>query len=211
VSTQNANDSDTSGEGSLSPHPPFVLASASPRRRLLLREAGLRPVIEPADVDETQHPGEVPAEYVLRLARLKAGCVSERLPGAVVLGADTVVVLGQEVYGKPSSVAEARIFLRRLSGRTHHVLTGVCIVRGVPVHEAAWVCRTAVRFGELTDAEIDTYCGLVNTLDKAGAYAIQEHGHMIVAAIDGPRSNVIGLPTEEVLSRLAEFGLELPG
>ena len=197
--------------GSATASPTFVLASASPRRCLLLREAGLAPVVVPADVDEMQLPGESPTEHALRLARLKAACISERRPEAIVLGADTVVVLGDRVYGKPSSRHEARVFLHQLSGRTHEVLTGVCLVRRTPSHEVAWVSRTAVRFHELTDDVIDTYCDLVNTLDKAGAYAIQDHGDMLVAGIEGLRSNVIGLPTEEVLRHLPGFGLVAPG
>ena len=183
----------------------LVLASQSPRRAALLDGAGLTFRVVPADVPEDVVPGKTPSAHVARLARAKADAVAAQWPRAVVLGADTVVVLGDRILGKPGSEAEAGQMMRLLSGQTHAVLTGVCLHRLEPALVACWVCRTAVTFRELNAAVITRYCALVNTLDKAGGYAIQEYGDMLVARISGRRSNVIGLPVEEVLTALQQF------
>ncbi len=185
-----------SGQGS------FILASASPRRQELLRSAGLTFTVTPAHIDESALPGEPPEAHVLRLAREKAEAVACQSPGALVLGADTVVVLGETIFGKPASLTDAEQVLARLSGKSHNVLTGVCLRRVQPAHCDVWCSRTRVYFRELSSDLIRRYCALVNTLDKAGAYAIQEHGDMIVSHIEGLRTNVIGLPLEDVVSRL---------
>jgi len=183
------------------------LASASPRRRELLAAAGIVCEVCPADADEALLPGEAPAVAVVRLARLKALAVSPRFPDRVVLGADTLVVVDGEALGKPRDLAEARDMLQRLAGRPHEVLTGVCLYRATPADEDAWYTRTVVRFHSLDAAAIEEYLRRVHVLDKAGAYAIQEHGERIVAGIDGPFSNVVGLPVEEVTARLRQFSL----
>jgi septum formation protein len=188
------------------PPPVLVLASASPRRRQLLCEAGVDLVVDPATVDETARPGESAAAQALRLAVAKADAVAPRHPGQVVLGADTVVVLAGTVYGKPADLQDAARILGELSGRWHEVLTGVALVRQQPAWRRAWVCRTRVRFKDLPAASIAAYCALANPLDKAGAYGIQEHGDMLVAEIDGLRSNVVGLPVEEVTAALRADG-----
>ncbi len=185
----------------------LILASASPRRRELLAAAGIAFEVCPADTDEALLPGEAPAAVVVRLARLKALAVSPRFPGRVVLGADTLVVVDGEALGKPRDLAEARAMLQRLAGRPHEVLTGVCLCRATPTAEDAWYTRTVVRFHALDAAAIEEYLRRVHVLDKAGAYAIQEHGERIVAGIDGPFSNVVGLPVEEVVARLRQFSL----
>ncbi|MBN2450627.1 MAG: septum formation protein Maf [Lentisphaeria bacterium] len=183
---------------------PLVLASASPRRQTLLREAGIPFEVRPAAVDESVLPGESPAAHVRRLAARKAEAVSALLPASLVLGADTVVALDGVIHGKPEDRAGAEAMLRGLSGRWHEVLTGVVLIRCRPAWRREWVCRTRVRFRPLDRATIGRYCDLVNPLDKAGAYGIQEHGDILVEAIEGPRSNVIGLPIEEVLAVLDE-------
>jgi septum formation protein len=180
----------------------LILASASQRRRDLLSEAGIAFEVLPADIDESPLPGETPAAHVLRLARAKAAGVAAGAPRRLVLGADTVVALGTIILGKPDSLDHARAMLAQLAGREHDVLTGVCLRRLEPPADTSWVARTRVRFKPLSAAAIERYCALVNPLDKAGAYAIQEYGDMLVSDIRGLRSTVIGLPVEEVLERL---------
>ena len=194
------------GDGATEPAAPgLVLASASPRRQQLLRDAGLSFTVQPAAIDESRQPGEAPDLMVQRLARAKAAAAGEQEPAPVVLGADTVVALGDEIFGKPQDRADAERMIRALSGQTHSVFTGVCLRRAA--REAVWVCRTAVTFRQLTGPQIARYLDEARPFDKAGAYAIQEHGDLLVARYDGLYSNVVGLPIEEVLARLREFGI----
>ncbi len=186
-------------------HTFIVLASASPRRRELLHAAGVHFVCQPAEVDETLHHGEEPSAAVRRLAHAKAAAVAGRFPHEVVLGADTLVVLDGQALGKPRDLDDARRILGMLSGRTHKVMTGVSLLRLRSPHEETWCCVTEVTFRTLLPADMEAYIGRVHVLDKAGAYAIQECGEMIVAGIRGLRSNVVGLPVEEVAVRLAEI------
>lgn len=176
----------------------LILASASPRRRELLDRMGLAHVVVPADVDETPLPGEAPEELVSRLAEAKATHVlrAHAADRPVVLAADTVVVVDGTVLGKPADAADAAAMLRRLSGRTHEVLTGVAVARGDRVEVV--VERTAVTFAELDDAEIAAYVGTGEPLDKAGAYGIQGRGGNFVTRIEGSYDNVVGLPTRTV-------------
>jgi len=183
----------------------IILASASPRRRRLLEEAGIEFAVAPADVPEVRPPGEAPEAYALRLAREKAAAVAQNAPDAVVIGADTVVVLGQDVLEKPADFAEARRMLGALSGKTHRVITGVCLLRREPFHEDAWTTTSRVTFRRLSETDIDRYLSLIDPLDKAGAYAVQEYGDLIVERVDGSLTNVIGLPVEEVVARLQAF------
>lgn len=159
----------------------------------------------PAEVEESVLDGESPCSHVSRLAQLKASVVSRGHPDIPVLAADTVVVCDGVIHGKPADLAEARHILRGLSGAWHEVLTGVALLRRIPALERCWVCRTHVRFRELSDRDIEHYVSLVNPLDKAGAYAIQEHGDLLVAEVRGLSSNVIGLPVEEVLEVLGDL------
>ncbi len=184
--------------------PPIVLASSSPRRQELLRQAGIDFLLHPADIPEPCRPGEAPAQTVIRLAEAKATAVSELFPGRIVLGADTLVSLDGRALGKPADLPAAKALLHQLSGRTHEVHTGVCLCRKDDF-SCSWVCCSRVTFKELSHADIERYVSLVNTLDKAGAYALQEHGEMIIAAVTGDRNNVIGLPLDEVRQKLKEI------
>lgn len=182
----------------------IILASASPRRQELLREAGVPFEVHPAEVNEELLPGESPESSVMRLAALKASSVAAWHSDCLVIGADTLVVLDGKSYGKPANLEDAFRMLRELSGRTHEVLTGVSLLQyGQPAD--IWYSRTLVTFNILRDDDISEYFRLVNPLDKAGAYAIQEYGALLVENIDGLLSNVIGLPVEEVVQKLQEW------
>ena len=166
----------------------------------------MEPVIRPADVDETPQPGEDPATLVTRLAAAKADAVPAD-HDSLVVAADTEVVLDGAVLGKPADAADAREMLRRLSGRTHQVLTGVHVRRGD--HRTSAVETSEVRFRRLTDAEIDAYVATGEPLDKAGAYAVQGGAGAFVEDLTGSRTNVIGLPTATVLRLSGELGAPL--
>jgi len=191
----------------------LVLASQSPRRRELLLSLGLEADVRPARTDEAVRPGEPAPGYVRRVAREKAHAVPSA-PGEVVLAADTAVVLGSEVLGKPSGPDDARRMLRALSGRTHVVLTGVHGRRpaapGAPEAEEAVLVSTAVRFATLSDAQVDWYAATGEPLDKAGAYAIQGLGGAFVRGVAGSVSNVVGLPLAETLALLGRLGVAPP-
>lgn len=181
----------------LNPDETLILASASPRRRELLTQAGIPFVCHPADIDESAVHAASPEELVQQLASLKSQAVAQALrTQQLVLGADTVVALEGSIFGKPATMAEAAQMLRALSGRTHSVITGVALRRGEQC--ITRVCITSVAFKPLSDEAIAHYHSLVNPLDKAGAYAIQEHGDLIIKSIEGSRTNVIGLPVEMV-------------
>jgi septum formation protein len=178
-----------------------VLASASPRRRELLERAGISfgVVVSPA---EEIHDAAMEPEVLCELnATLKAEAVAITRPDAIVIGADTLVFIDGEPLGKPAGPAEARGMLRRLSGRTHRVCTGVCVI--FPGGRArVFHAITEVDFLPLDDGRINAYLALVDPLDKAGAYGIQEHGEMIVSAIRGGFENVMGLPVDMVVDAL---------
>jgi len=159
----------------------LILASASPRRSALLREAGYDFEVEPADVDESPLVAEPARAYVIRVAADKARAVASRYPGAAVLAADTTVVVDGEMLGKPVDDDDAKGMLGRLSGRTHDVLTGVVVVR--LGRESSDVASTQVRFRQLTTAEIDWYVASGEPHDKAGAYAVQGLGARFVEAV----------------------------
>jgi septum formation protein len=185
----------------------LVLASASPRRRDLLSQLGLRFTVAAADIDETPLPGEAADVYVLRLAREKARTVAERFPGTWVLAADTTVALGTELLGKPANPSEAREMLTRLSGRTHAVYTGVALAGRA---QESRVVRTGVTFRTLSAGEIAWYADTGEPLDKAGAYGMQGKGSFLVSGIEGSPTNVIGLPLGETLELLMRAGVPLP-
>src|SRR5512133_2600250 len=196
--------SNVAPEPSTMPAPHLTLASASPRRRELLERLGFRLAIQPAETDETPLPGEPPREYVLRVAREKARAVR----GDAVLAADTAVVLGSTILGKPRDADDARRMLRHLSGARHEVLTGVCVLRGADEHSA--VVTAEVQLDRLSDAQIDWYVATGEPLDKAGAYAIQGIAGAFVREMRGSVSNVIGLPLAETLALLRAAGVRLP-
>lgn len=181
----------------------LVLASRSPRRADLLTRAGYRFEVAPADIDERRREGEAPRELVRRLAREKAAAVAPRHRGAVVLGADTLVVVDGAVLGKPDGAAAAAAMLRRLSGRAHEVLTGVAL------HGAdGWrdgVQSTRVVFRALSPEDVAWYVATGESADKAGAYSIQGRASRFVTRIEGSYTNVVGLPVELVDGLLREF------
>ena len=186
-------------------HIPLILASASPRRSELLRAAGIEFTVRVADIDETVLPGESPGDYVRRLAREKAQAVAQA--GEMVLGADTTVVIGGEIAGKPVDAEDARRMLKLLSGQWHEVLTGVSLVsRDQIISEVA---VTRVKFSELTEAEIDWYVSTGEPMDKAGAYGIQGYASRFVEGIEGNYSNVVGLPVQVVYRLMKEFELRI--
>jgi septum formation protein len=191
----------------------LVLASQSPRRRELLQSVGLAADVRPARTDEGVRPGERPSDYVRRVAREKAHAV-EAAPGEVVLAADTAVVLGGEILGKPGDPEDARRMLRALSGRTHAVLTGVHARRpaapGAEGAEDSLLVSTAVRFATLSEAQVAWYAATGEPLDKAGAYALQGVGGAFVRGVAGSVSNVVGLPLAETLALLARLGVAPP-
>ena len=172
---------------------PLVLASASPRRAELLRRAGIPFEVAPADVDERQHAGEDASTYVQRLAAAKAAHVASTHRGRAVLGADTTVVVDGDVLGKPRDAAEAVAMLERLSGRSHLVLTGVCLIGADGRIETSFA-STTVEFRPVTAAEIERYVASGEPMDKAGAYAIQGGAGGFVTRIEGDYDNVVGLP-----------------
>ena len=188
----------------------MILASQSPRRIELMREAGYGIRVIPADIDEAALPGETPFALVERLARAKAAAVAGVHAGAgeTVVAADTIVALDGELLGKPRDAADARRMLRELSGRTHQVATGVCIACGGDSQATSFVEVTDVAFYELSDEEISAYAGSGEPMDKAGAYGIQgTGGRMLVRKIDGDFYNVVGLPIARVARALRRLGI----
>jgi septum formation protein len=180
----------------------IILASQSPRRRYLLERAGLRFTVIPSQIDETSVSAAIPDDYVRGLAVAKAKDIACKHPESWVIGADTVVVTDRRILGKPASNAQARDMLRRLSGRTHQVLTGYCICRMSDERVFADTVRTDVLFKTLSNEEIEWYIQTGEPFDKAGAYAIQGIGTFLVKSINGSYTNVVGLPVCEVLEFL---------
>lgn len=182
-----------------------VLASASPRRRELLKLIGIRHTVEPAELDESVRPGENPAVYVERLAREKAGRIAAKDRDAVVIAADTTVVLDGEILAKPADAADAASMLRRLAGRSHVVHTGMAVSRGDRLVSA--VESVGVTFRALTPDEIAAYVATGEPLDKAGAYGIQGFGATIVERVEGDYFSVMGLGLRRLVDLLARVGV----
>jgi septum formation protein len=185
----------------------IVLASGSPRRAEVLRDASLPFEVVATEVDESRLAGESPEEMVRRLAEAKARAVAGRITGAaLVVAADTVVVAEDDVLGKPASAEDARAMLERLSGRTHQVLSGLTVVRLPDGAMRTELESTQVTFAPLTPEEIAEYVALGEPMDKAGAYAIQGRGGRFVTRIEGGYFNVVGLPLARLYRMLREFG-----
>ena len=185
--------------------PPLILASASPRRAELLGELGVKFRVVPSDAPEIAHDEFSPQELCQLNAHRKARTVAKKHPDALAMGADTLVFLGREILGKPRDLGDAHRMLRRLQGRTHQVVTGVCLMHLRAHRERLFAVTTDVRFRKLSRSQIEYYLSRVNPLDKAGAYAIQEHGEFIVEEVSGSFTNVIGLPLERLEVEISVF------
>jgi septum formation protein len=185
--------------------PRVILASASPRRSELLKQLGLKFEVIPAQAEEIAPAHLSPHEICEVNAHRKARVVARQHPSALVVGADTIVCLGKKIFGKPRTDAEARRMLEALAGKAHQVITGVCLVELAARREKLFAVNTAVVFRPLTAAQIREYVKTVHTLDKAGAYAIQERGDMIIDKINGSYSNVVGLPLERLRQELRDW------
>jgi len=185
----------------------LILASSSPRRAEVLADAGFTFEVVAARVDESRRTGEQAEAYVRRLAEAKARAVAGGVsPPAIVIAADTVVVMDGEVLGKPASAEDAGRMLRRLSGRTHQVLTGLAVLKIPGGAARVEIETTRVTFAPLTEAEIEAYVASGEPLDKAGAYAIQGRGGRLVARVEGCYFNVVGLPLARLYRILREMG-----
>lgn len=187
----------------------LYLASASPRRQELLRQLGIAFEAIPSNIEERPQPGESARDYVARVARDKArhvrdAIVSRGLSRHPVLGADTEVVIDGEIIGKPQDSAHGQALLRRLSGRVHEVLTGICLIHQHGIEEALSV--TEVRFGRLSDADIARYWATGEPGDKAGGYAIQGRAAAFIERIEGSYSGVVGMPLYELNELLKRIG-----
>ena len=208
---------------------PIILASASPRRKELLERLGFTVKVIPPTIDELRFENETPENFVKRMARVKVLAVVERLaqtlytdvetgvrrtaPGGArtqdtrwVIGADTVVVLGETILGKPKDTAEAAEMLHRLSGQTHRVITGFCIHDLRKNKEGVQAVATEVRFKRLTATEIEKYIAVGESMDKAGAYAVQGVGAYLVDSLSGSYTNVVGLPLCQTVEMMEEMG-----
>lgn len=183
--------------------PKLILASASPRRAEILTTVGWEFEKHAADVDEIELLNEKPADYVQRLAVEKAVAVAEKYKNALVLGADTIVVIENQIVGKPKDLADARKMLRMLSGNWHEVLTGVAIVKDEKI--SIGLQRTRVKFAELSKAEIEFLIERGEPLDKAGAYAVQAQAALFIEQIKGDYWNVVGLPVSLVYELVAQI------
>lgn len=186
--------------------PRVILASQSPRRRELLSLAGIAHSVRPTDIDERYLPGEPPRAHALRLAREKAEAIND--PEAVIIGSDTIVVVDGDVLGKPRDENDAARMLRRLSGRSHLVITAVAVAWGGRMESGAE--EVGVTFHSLTDAEIVSYIATREPMDKAGAYGIQGYGATIVSRVEGDYFAVMGLPLQLLVRIFVTLGLRYP-
>ena len=184
--------------------PRIVLASGSPRRVEIMNSVGWEFVKTVPDVDESVRDGEPAEAYVQRLAGEKALAVAASHPGEIILAADTTVMIGEEIVGKPEDLEDARRMIRMLSGNWHEVLTGVAVARNGD--EKIGLQRTRVKFATMTDAEIDFLVEMGEPLDKAGAYAVQAQAALFIEGIEGDYWNVVGLPISLVYRLVNELG-----
>ena len=194
--------------------PRIILASASPRREEILSLLGVRFTVAPSDFDESGVIQWPPEEHVLESSTGKAAFIACRIPDGIVIGADTIVVVDDKILGKPADADDARRMLRLLSGRSHYVYTGLCVMKraGNETVQTMRDCvRTEVCFGDLTDEMINAYVATLEPLDKAGAYGIQERGSVLVEGIVGDYFNVVGLPIYRLSRMLLDLGIPLFG
>jgi septum formation protein len=185
----------------------LILASGSPRRARILEELRIPFEIRVSEVDETKGAGEAGTDLVMRLCRAKAAAVEALHPGATVLAADTEVLCDGEVLGKPAGPPAAFAMLRRLAGRSHEVITGVCLLHAGATHTG--IARTEVTINDMTDQEVASYVATGECFDKAGGYHVQGRGAFFIAGIAGSPSNVAGLPVRLFYELAAEAGLSL--
>lgn len=188
----------------------LILASSSPRRQKFLRELGIDFSVEVAEIDESCDAGEVPERVVRRLALEKASGIGRQFPNANVLAADTVVVIDDEILGKPKNSADAEVMLMRLSGRWHEVWTGFSIQKYANSLYIQQAVRTQVLFRELSEDLCRAYVLTGEPLDKAGSYGLQGRGGFLVEEIKGSYSNVIGLPVAQVINIMLQYGIIAP-
>ena len=182
--------------------PPIILASASPRRGELLKLLSVKFRVLPAAIEEVAHEHLSPLEVCQLNAHRKARAVAKKIPDALVIGADTLVFVDNEILGKPRHLAEAHRMIARLQGRTHQVVTGVCLMHLRMHRESIFAVSTDVMFHPLNARQIRDYLRGIHPLDKAGAYAIQDGGEKIISEISGSFSNVVGLPVEKLRQEL---------
>jgi septum formation protein len=191
------------------PAPRFILASASPRRQQLLRDAGYEFEVDPADIEETAPPGLLPSKVALHLAESKAKAVAARHPDDVVLAADTVVAFGDTLLGKPADAAHAKRMIQTLAGTTHIVITGVCVMNQSMRFFKSTRVMSAVKMRLLTPGEIERYIASNEWQGKAGGYGIQDHDPFVTRQ-SGSHTNVVGLPMSVTRKLLEEAGVK-PG
>ncbi|MBI5598707.1 MAG: septum formation inhibitor Maf [Deltaproteobacteria bacterium] len=184
----------------------IILASASPRRKELLKDISSSFEVRPADVDEGVREDESPVGHTRRLAREKTGKVGEGLSGGIIIGADTVVVIDGEILGKPKDTDDARRMLGRLSGKAHTVVTSFCILNARTKETIAKTVESKVTMRRIHDAELEEYLETGEPLDKAGAYAVQGIGGKFIETVKGSYTNVVGLPVDEVKEALKKMG-----
>jgi septum formation protein len=184
-----------------------ILASNSPRRRELLAQVGMTFLVAPANVDESVRDSEMPRDYAERLSLDKARAAASRVREGIVIAADTIVVVGDAILGKPSDAADVHRMLSALSGKKHEVITGLAVMDAATGKSVVRTSVTRVWFRDLSDREISAYIATGEPMDKAGAYGIQERGALLVERIEGCYSNVVGLPLSLLGEMLREFGV----
>ena len=192
-------------------NPKIILASGSPRRALLLKTLGIKFSVLPSKFDERKVKVAAPKAYVKKLATLKASEVSSRVKKGIIIGADTVVVVGKEILNKPKDAKDARRMLKLLSGKMHRVITGVCVINKYDNTCKTIAVSSKVRFKKLDERKINWYISTKEPLDKAGAYAIQDKGAVLIEGISGDYNSIVGLPLAALSKILLQMGVPLNG
>lgn len=187
----------------------IILASGSPRRKQILEQVGLNFIVEVSDYEEKSIPGVSPSEFVETLSLEKANVVAKNHNDAIIIGADTIVVLDNQILGKPKTKQDAREMLKKLSGNTHSVFTGFTIIDTVNKRTITNHVETKIRFKNLSEEEIRAYIETGEPMDKAGAYGVQDKGALFVEHIEGDYSSVMGLPIVKIFEILKELGIDI--